>query len=148
MEIQQDFKELLQFFNEENVKYIIVGGYALAFHGFPRFTGDIDLWVEASKENAQHILQALEKFGFSSIELKLSDFTQDENIIQLGYPPARIDLMTAIDGVNFAEAFPNRIPTSYGDVEVFMISRDDFIQNKRATGRYKDLADLESLGES
>lgn len=147
MEIQQDFRELLQLFNEQKVKYLVVGGYALAFHGAPRFTGDIDLWVRTSIKNADKIINALNDFGFGSLGINKEDLTQNDQVLQLGYPPVRIDIMTSIDGVDFDEAFNNSLITNYGDIEIKIISKDDFIKNKRATGRHKDLADIEALGE-
>ena len=147
MEIQQDFRDLLHLFNEQNVNYLVVGGYALAFHGAPRFTGDIDLWVRTSTENADKIINALNEFGFGSLGINKQDLTQDDQVLQLGYPPIRIDIMTSIDGVNFDEAFNNSLITNYGDIQIKIISKEDFIKNKRATGRYKDLADIEALGE-
>ncbi|WDE97548.1 nucleotidyl transferase AbiEii/AbiGii toxin family protein [Lentisphaera profundi] len=147
MEIQQDFRDLLHLFNEQKVKYLVVGGYALAFHGAPRFTGDIDIWVRTSSENADKIINALNEFGFGALGITKQDLTQDDQVLQLGYPPIRIDIMTSIDGVDFDEAFNNSLLTSYGDIKIKIISKDDFIKNKRATGRYKDLADIEALGE-
>jgi hypothetical protein len=147
VEIQQDFRDLLHLFNEQNVNYLVVGGYALAFHGAPRFTGDIDLWVRTSTENADKIINALNEFGFGSLGINKQDLTQDDQVLQLGYPPIRIDIMTSIDGVNFDEAFNNSLITNYGDIQIKIISKEDFIKNKRATGRYKDLADIEALGE-
>lgn len=148
MEIQQDFRDLLQLFNETNVEYIVVGGYALAFHGVPRYTGDIDLWLKISKQNAENVIKALRKFGFGSIKLSPSDLTQKDQIIQIGYPPVRIDLMTSIDGVDWDDAFKNSLKSHYGDITINLISKEDFIKNKKATGRFKDLADIESLNES
>ena len=116
MEIQQDFRDLLHLFNEQNVNYLVVGGYALAFHGAPRFTGDIDLWVRTSTENADKIINALNEFGFGSLGINKQDLTQDDQVLQLGYPPIRIDIMTSIDGVNFDEAFNNSLITNYGDL--------------------------------
>ena len=104
MEIQSDFKELFELFNAHKVDYIIVGGYALAFHGAPRFTGDIDLLVKADSENAKRILSALEEFGFGSLELSEVDFTSPNNVIQLGVPPVRVDIMTSLTAVDWPKA--------------------------------------------
>jgi len=147
MEVQKDFKELLKLFNAHNVKYLIVGGYALAFHGAPRYTGDIDIFVKPDNENATSILRALHEFGFGSVGLKLEDFNRPDNVIQLGYPPVRVDIITSITGPSWDEAFKDRAKGEYGDTQVFYIGRDQYILNKRATGRKKDLADLEALGE-
>ena len=148
MEIQKDFRDLLKLFNEQKVEYLIVGGYALAFHGVPRYTGDIDLWVKTSTDNAQSILAALTKFGFGDLGVTINDLNEKDQVIQLGYPPIRIDIMTSIDGVNFDEALLTSIDTNYGDVSIKMISKENLIKNKRATGRHKDLGDIEALGEN
>lgn len=147
MEIQRDFKELLELFNAQNVEYLIVGGYALAFHGAPRFTGDIDLFVKPDADNAQRILAALSEFGFGSLDLSETDFTSGENVIQLGVPPVRIDIMTSLSGVGWEKAESGKVSGHYGDTEVHFIGREDFVTNKKALGRQRDLADLEALGE-
>jgi len=139
MEIQKDFKELLELFNIHKVEYLIVGGYALAFHGAPRFTGDIDLLVKADTENAKRILSALEEFGFGSMELSEVDFISPN--------PVRVDIMTSITAVDWEKAQANKVQSSYGDTPTYFISKADFIANKRALGRKKDLADLEALGQ-
>ena len=147
MEVQKDFREFLALLNEHEVKFIIVGGYALAFHGAPRFTGDIDVYVKPDRENAKRILHALADFGFSSLDITIDDFQNQDNVIQLGLPPVRIDLITSISGVSWNEADASKEPGLFGDVSVSYIGKDQFIINKRASGRKKDLADLESLGE-
>jgi hypothetical protein len=147
MEVQKDFKELLKLFNAHNVQYLIVGGYALAYYGAPRYTGDIDILIKSDSNNASLILKALNEFGFGSVGLKLDDFTNTDNIVQLGYPPVRIDIMTSISGVSWENAYNGREEGKYGDVPVYFIGLDQYIQNKRASGRKKDLADLEALGE-
>jgi hypothetical protein len=147
MEIQKDFKELLELFNAHKVEYLVVGGYALAFHGAPRFTGDIDLLVKPDSENAKRILKAIVEFGFGSLDLTEADFTSPQNVIQLGMPPVRIDIMTSITGVSWEKAIAGKVPGSYGDTTIHFISREDLIANKRALGRKKDLADLEALEE-
>ena len=147
MEVQQDFKELLESFNAHQVEYLIVGGYALAFHGAPRFTGDMDLLVRPAPENARRILAALGAFGFGSLDLTEEDFTKPGQVIQLGVPPVRIDLVTSITGVDWERAAAGGVAGRFGDVDVRYIGREEFIANKRATGRHKDLADIEALGE-
>ena len=147
MEVQKDFREFLALLNEHEVKFIIVGGYALAFHGAPRFTGDIDVFVKPDQENAKRILNVLADFGFSSPDITIDDFQNRDNVIQLGLPPVRIDLITSISGVTWKEADASKEPGFFGDVSVSYIGKEQFIINKRATGRRKDLADLESLGE-
>ena len=147
MEIHTDFKELLELFNKHRVEYLIVGGYALAFHGAPRFTGDIDLFVRPTGENAKRNLAALDEFGFGSLDLSEDDFSTPGKIIQLGVPPIRIDIVTRVSGVSWEKANLNKVPGQYDRTQVFFIGREDFIANKKATGRKKDSADIEALGE-
>ena len=147
MEIQADFKELLELFNDHKVEYLIVGGYALAFYGVPRYTGDIDIFVHPNPGNATRILKALAEFGFGAIGLKSEDFEFAGKVVQLGVPPVRVDIITSITGVSTEQAFEGNIDGKYGDVSVKYIGRDEFILNKRAVGRKKDAADLEALGE-
>ncbi len=146
MEVQEDFKELFALLNAHDVKYVIVGAYALSHHGVPRYTGDLDILIRAEAENARRILDALSEFGFGN--LKLTDFTVPDHVIQLGYPPVRIDLITSITGVSWEEVAENRETGIYGGIEVFYIGRPQLVKNKRLTGRQKDLADLEALEES
>jgi hypothetical protein len=147
MEIQKDFKELLELFNAHKVEYIVVGGFALAFHGAPRFTGDIDLLVKPDGKNAQRILAALNDFGFGSLNLSESDFTRQGSVVQLGVPPVRIDIITSITGVDWEKAQAGRVAGDYGGVVASFLGKKEFILNKKATGRKKDLADIEALGE-
>ena len=147
MEIQPDFKELLTLFNASNVEYLIVGGYALAFHGQPRYTGDIDVFVKPDKVNAQRVMSALNAFGFRSDELTSADFEKPDKIVQLGVPPVRVDIITALSGVSWEEAFSGKVAGFYDDLPVFFIGLKQFVLNKKATGRKKDLADIEALGE-
>ena len=147
MEIQKDFKELLELLNAHEVEYLVVGGYALAFHGAPRFTGDIDLFVKPDAQNAKRVLSALDEFGFGSLNLSQADFTSPDNVIQLGVPPVRVDIMTSLTGIPWDKARAGRTPGSYSGITVHFIGREDLIANKHALGRKKDLADLEALGE-
>ena len=147
MEVQKDFKELLALFNKHKVEYVIVGGYALAFHGAPRYTGDIDILVHPDTANAHRILAALDEFGFGSVDLTAADFQKPQNVIQLGVPPVRVDIITSLTGVSWEDAYAGRIQGKYADTPVYYIGREQFISNKRAVGRKKDLADLEALGE-
>jgi len=147
METQPDFRELLALFNARHVEYLIVGGYALAFHGAPRFTGDLDIFVQPDAVNAQRILTALAVFGFASVGLTPSGFERPDQVVQLGVPPVRIDLITSMTGVSWDEAWAGRVAGRYGDIPVYYIGREQFVANKRATGRTKDVADLEVLGE-
>jgi len=147
MEVQQDFRDLLELFNKNKVDYIIVGAYALGFHGAPRYTGDLDLFVEPNPVNARSIIQALHEFGFGSVGLTAADFEEEGKIVQLGFPPVRIDIITSITGVSWAQARSGSVEGWFGDVMVHYIGRDDFILNKKALGRKKDIADLEAVGE-
>ncbi len=147
MEVQEDFKELLALFNAHKVDYIIVGAHALAYHGAPRYTGDMDILVRPDLENAQRILSALGEFGFGSLGLTIEDFTYPDQVVQLGVAPVRINIVTSITGVSWEEASAGRVAGTYGDLEVYYIGRKQFILNKRAIGRKKDLADLEAIGE-
>ena len=147
MEPQPDFEELLALFNAHKVKHIVVGAYALAFHGVPRTTGDIDIFVEPSAQNATHVLDALNEFGFGSLRLRQKDFTKSGWVVQLGVPPVRIDLVTSITGVSWARAYKGKAKGAYGKVPVFYLGKKEFIANKRAIGRRKDAADLEALNE-
>jgi hypothetical protein len=147
MEVQQDFKRLLELFNVHEVEYIIVGAYALAFHGAPRYTGDMDIWIRPDHQNAKRIFAAIDEFGFGSVGLKESDFVNPEKVVQLGVPPVRIDILTSLTGVSWEDAFSGRVGGKYGETTVYYLGRDQFIINKRALARKKDLADLEALGE-
>jgi hypothetical protein len=145
--LNRDFKEFVALLNSHDVEYLLVGGYALAAHGHPRYTGDIDFWVNSRPDNATRLMQALTAFGFGALGLSEADFAQPEQVIQLGYPPARIDLLTSIDGVDFDRCYPRRLMVEIAGVALPVIHLEDFRANKRATGRTKDLADLESLGD-
>ena len=147
MEAQPDFRELLVLFNEHKVEYVIIGGYALAFHGAPRYTGDIDIFIKPDPDNAQRIMKALDAFGFGSVGLTAEDFQYPDKVVQLGVPPVRIDIVTSVTGVTWETVAENKVEGKYGDVYVCYIGRNEFISNKRAVGRKKDLADIEALGE-
>jgi hypothetical protein len=143
--MNQDFLDLLRAFNAAEVRFLVVGAYALALHGRPRATGDLDIWVDATPENAAHVMRALAVFGAPMRDLAESDFAAPGVTYQIGIVPGRIDILTEITGVTFAEAWPGRIRRPFGDVEVDFIGREAFIRNKRATGRPKDLGDIEGL---
>ena len=147
MEVQPDFRELLALLNAHNVEYMLVGGYALAFHGAPRYTGDLDIYVRPTPENARRILAVLDAFGFGSLDLNTEDFSSQGRVVQLGVPPVRVDLITSLSGVSWEECWAGRQPGMYGDIPVSFIDRVQFIANKRAIARAKDLSDLEALGE-
>ena len=143
--LNQDFKEFIQSLNNNNVRYLVVGGYAVALHGYPRYTKDIDIWVELSQENATKIIHALDDFGFGALELKVSDFLDPEIVIQLGYPPNRIDIILSPSGVDFQTCYLNRVIVEIEGTQVNFIDLENLRKNKKATGRIQDLADLENL---
>lgn len=128
-----------------NVKALVVGGYAVAFHGRPRFTKDIDVFIEPSPDNAERLLSALADFGFGSLGLTVGDFTSPGRIVQLGVAPNRIDLLTAIDGVVFGDAWAHRVPGPFGTVTVDYIGLADLIRNKQTSARPQDLLDVDDL---
>lgn len=148
MELDKDFSEFVESFIEHDVRFMIVGGYALAAHGLPRATGDLDAWVWIDPANAQRIVAALRDFGFGQMEISESDFTRSDSVVQLGYPPYRIDILTSIDGVEFEEAWDRRLTVELQGLSVPVIGRNDLIVNKRAAGRRQDLADVERLTKS
>lgn len=140
-----DFKEFIQSLNDNAVRYLVVGGYAVALHGHPRYTKDIDIWVDLSKDNAGRLIRAIKQFGFESLGLKAEDFLEADQIIQLGYPPSRIDLITSLSGVEFEACFAARVDVIMEGVKVNFIDLENLRKNKRASGRLQDLADLENL---
>ncbi|MEK7703033.1 MAG: hypothetical protein AAB317_03635 [Nitrospirota bacterium] len=147
METQKDFKELLALFAANKVDYLIVGAHALAYYGAPRYTGDIDLFVRPDRDNAKRVLRALHDFGFDAVDLSVEDFSLPDQVVQLGVPPVRIDILTSITGVTWDAAAASRVEGRYGDLAVYYLGKGEFVLNKRATGRKKDLADLEAIGD-
>ena len=147
MNIHPDFEELLRLFEENGVEYMIVGGYAVAYHGHPRFTKDIDLFFRLTSENALRLRQALMAFGFREEDLPLEAFTTAGNVLTFGIAPTRVDLINEIDGVTYDEAYPNVVRGKYGDVDVTFIGLADLVKNKKATPRIKDKGDVEELGQ-
>ncbi|WP_395146463.1 DUF6036 family nucleotidyltransferase [Armatimonas sp.] len=145
MTLSQDFKEFLQSLNDNQVRYLIVGGYAVALHGHPRYTKDIDIWLWLDTKNAQKIVQALNEFGFASLNLKPDDFLDPGTIIQLGYPPNRIDILNSLSGVNFEACYPTHIEVQIDGITLPFIDIENLKKNKQASGRMQDLADVENL---
>lgn len=143
--LNQDFREFIQSLNDNQVRYLVVGGYAVALHGYPRYTKDIDIWVELAPANASRIIRALEQFGFGSLGLKAQDFLEADTIIELGYPPRRIDLLTTLPGVDFDQAFASKMVVDMDGLMINFIDMENLIKNKRSTGRAQDLADIENL---
>ena len=143
----KDFKEFVELLIKHKVDYLVVGGYAVGIHGHPRYTGDLDIWLNVSDENAQRILASVNEFGFSSYKLSVKDFTKANGEIQLGYPPLRIDLLNHIDGVAFDDCFKNKKEVTVEGVKINFISYNDLLKNKRASNRPQDIADLDNLQE-
>jgi len=143
--MNQDFVDLLRAFVAHDVRFLIVGAYALAIHGRPRATGDLDVWVDATPENAHRVMQALAAFGAPLHDITESDLARPGIVYQLGVVPGRIDILTELSGLNFDEAWPDRVRHAFGDVQVDFIGREAFVKNKLATGRTKDLGDIEGL---
>lgn len=137
---------MLSALSEEGVEYLLVGAYALAVHGHPRATGDIDIWVRPTPENAGRVLRAVARFGAPLRDLSAADLATSGTLFQIGVPPRRIDLMTSIDGVEFDAAWTGRLQALVGDHDVPVIGKPDLVRNKRATGRPQDLADVAALG--
>lgn len=143
--LSKDFREFVALLNAHGAKYLVVGGYAMAVHGRPRQTGDLDIWLKCDHDNAQRVTAALQDFGFGGLGLSVDDFELPDQVVQLGYPPFRIDLLTGIDGVDFDTAWPARFEYSLGELRIPFIGIDALKANKRASGRPRDLDDLENL---
>lgn len=140
-----DFEELLAYLNAHHVRALVVGGHALAFHGRPRYTKDLDVLVEPTPENAARLIGALTDFGFGDVGLSEGDFSVTGKVVQLGFAPNRIDLLTSIDGVSFDEAWKGGVRGMFGSVSTMFLGKDEFVANKRAAGRLQDLADIDVL---
>ncbi len=140
-----DFKEFLQALNHSAVEYLLVGGYAVAYHGYPRTTADIDIWIRVARENALRTMEALRKFGFGASDASEQMFLIAGRVVRMGVPPLRIELLTSISGVEFDPCYARRIKASIDGISVTVISKEDLLANKRSTGRAKDAADVEQL---
>lgn len=145
MTLSLDFREFVQLLNAHSVRYLVVGGYAVAFHGHPRYTKDLDLWIEPTPDNVRRLLAALEEFGFGNLGLDQQDFLEPDTVVQLGRPPNQIDLLSTLDGISFTESFEQRREVEVDGTDVRFIGLDALRANKRASGRHQDLADLENL---
>ena len=145
--MNQDFLDLLRALLETEARFMVVGAHAMAVHGVPRATGDLDVWISLDPENAGRVWQSLLNFGapMEGLDLSRSDLEMPESVVQIGLPPRRIDLMTTLTGLDFETAWPNRTMHRVGLLEIPFLGREDLVQNKRATGRPKDLADLDIL---
>lgn len=145
VKLPPDFKEFLSLLNSHHVKYLLVGGYAVAARGYPRFTGDIDIWIQVSPENAENVLQVCREFGFDVPNLRLELFIDPKQMTRMGHPPVRIEILNSVSGLVFEDAWSRRVVHQMDGVPVTMISLADLRTNKLASGRLKDLADLENL---
>lgn len=145
MKIPPDFREFLRLLNDHSVEYLLIGGYAVNYYGYPRPTGDMDIWIRMDKGNAERTIASLNEFGFVSAELTTELLTKDKQILRMGVPPFRLELSTGIDGVEFEECFNNREVVDLDGVPTNLISLRDLKINKEASGRLKDLSDLENL---
>jgi hypothetical protein len=145
MDLNRDYQELLQSFVSHNVRFLIVGGYALAAHGHPRYTKDLDIWVWTDPSNAERIVKSLKGFGFDGLGLTALDFQEPDVVVQLGREPLRVDILTFATGLDFVTAYENRIMVSIGNLEVPFVSIGDLRTNKLATGRLRDIADAADL---
>jgi hypothetical protein len=147
--LNEDFLDLLSALLDERVRFLVVGAHAMAVHGVPRATGDLDVWIATDIHNVQHAWVALVRFGapLAAMGVSQDDLTRPDQVIQIGLPPRRIDVLTGLTGVTFDEAWPGRVRHRVGALEVPFIGRAMLVRNKRATGRAKDRADLEALGE-
>lgn len=140
-----DFKEFLRLLDEHDVRYLIVGGYAVGYHGYPRATGNMDVWIEATPENADRLVAAVKQFGFDVPELDTDLFVESDRVVRLGNPPLRIELLTSVTGVKFPECYPARDQDEIDGTPVYFIGLEKLKENKRASGRHKDMDDLENL---
>ena len=146
--MNRDFAEMLSALSAAGAEFLIVGAHALAAHGIPRATGDIDIWVNATADNAARVLRALQAFGAPCDDLTADDLTKPDTVFQIGVVPSRVDILSGISGVRFEDAWPRRTVVLIEGIEVAVLGREDFVTNKRASGRPKDLLDLELLGSN
>jgi len=143
--MSRDFVEMLSALSAAGARFLIVGAHALAAHGVPRATGDLDIWIQATPENAARVFQALKAFGAALLDLGLDDLSKPDTVFQIGLPPSRIDILSSISGVDFDDAWSRRVEVTIGDLSIGVIGRSDFVANKRASGRPRDLIDIELL---
>ncbi len=148
MRVEKDFKEFIESLNRNSVRYLIVGSFALSYYAEPRYTKDIDILIDSTSSNAERLLAAIQGFGFTDIEISVRDLLAPDQVIQLGIAPVRIDLLTSLKGILFAEAWDRRTIGRYGEIPAFYISKQDLIDHKKLVGRLQDLADVEKLIKS
>ncbi len=147
MTLDKDFEDFVVLLNKHDVAYMVVGGFALAFHGKPRHTGDLDIWIDISEDNAGKMVRVLNEFGMASLRMQKSDFLKKGSIAQIGYPPLRIDILNEIDGIDFKVAYPNKLIIDVDGLPVNYIGLDDLIRNKQVSGRRQDIADVNELNK-
>lgn len=145
MKVEKDYEEILKLFNRHKVKYCIIGAFAVAFYARPRYTKDIDILIDSNPENAGRIIKALTEFGFGDLDLSEDDLCQEGSIIQLGYEPLRVDIVTSLSGINFNQVWKNKVSADYGREKVYFIGLDDLIQTKKQSSRPQDKVDLDLL---
>ncbi|MDZ7714578.1 MAG: nucleotidyltransferase [Balneolaceae bacterium] len=145
MRLEKDFEDFIRLLNSHNIRYLIVGAYAVSLYARPRNTGDIDFFIDNSRDNVSKLIEAIKEFGFNNLDLTYEDFESEDTMLQLGYEPVRIDILTGITGISFKEAYPNRTQARMGNQKTSFISLSDLITNKEATGRLKDKSDAELL---
>jgi len=146
MDVYPDFEEFLKLLRDNKVEFLVIGGYAVAYHSRPKYTKDIDIWIKNSKTNAVKLIKTLQQFGFNHSKFAVADFLSEFTVVQVGYLPVRIDIMTGLEGLNFKDAYQNRVYGKYGSIEnVPYISYDDLIKNKELTGREYDEQDIKWL---
>ena len=143
--LPQDFKDFLKLLNSNDVEYLVVGGYAVSFYGYPRSTGDMDVWIAVHPDNIQRLVDVLSEFGFSRENIPTDLFFRKDQVVRMGMPPIRIEILTSISGVNFSDCYHSRNVDTVDGVQMNLINLDDLKKNKKAAGRHKDLGDLESL---
>ena len=143
--LPQDFRDFLKLLNSKRIEYLLIGGYAVGYYGYPRATADMDIWIAISKENARKVTEAMKDFGVNTPALSEGIFLEPGKIIRMGYPPIRIEVLTEISGVNFKRCYARREEIKIDGIKIKMISLGDLLKNKKASGRHKDLNDLENL---
>lgn len=147
MRLAPDFKEFLRLLTSEGVEYLRVGGYAVGYYGYPRPTGDLDIWIAVNEENAVRVQSVIEKFGFPGGGASLGEFLRPDRVLRMGVPPVRIEILTGVSGVQFSDCYKRRVAASIDGVQVAVIAKRDLVANKRAAGRHKDLDDVQQLGD-
>ena len=145
MVLDENFKEFIRLLNANDVKYLVIGGFAVAYHGYPRYTKDIDFWIWAHPENAEKVIKTIKDFGFGMMGFQIEDLLNPENVIQLGYEPNRIDLIVDLEGLNFEICFANCKDAEFEGIPIHFINLDDLVKNKLSTGRLKDKVDAQTL---